>query len=40
MTKNNKGRAGWYQATPKTSDIRNHTPERSIVTCKQGGSDD
>ena len=23
MTKNNEGRAGWHQATPKTSDSRN-----------------
>jgi hypothetical protein len=25
MTTNNKGRAGWHQATPKTSDSRKHT---------------
>ncbi len=25
MTTNNKGRAGWHQATPKTSDSRDDT---------------
>ena len=40
MTTNNKGRAGWHQATPKTSDGDKHTPEQSIVTGEEGGRDD